>query len=89
MSTDDVIQVKEALKAEGFNPVPMNGTRDSQTQQVLRRSQENNNLPITGNLDQETVGKLGVTEGRDADSFPPHRDGSSHSVGQWRFRELT
>jgi peptidoglycan hydrolase-like protein with peptidoglycan-binding domain len=40
MSADDVIQVKEALKAEGFNPGPMNGTMDSQTQLALRRFQE-------------------------------------------------
>jgi peptidoglycan hydrolase-like protein with peptidoglycan-binding domain len=78
MSADDVIQVKEALKAEGFNPGPMNGTMDSQTQQALRRFQEHNNLAITGAPDQQTVGKLGVTVGRDADSSQD--DGSSHSA---------
>jgi hypothetical protein len=52
---------------------------DRGTQQALRRFQEHNNLAITGAPDQQTVGKLGVTVGRDVDSS--QGDGSRHSAG--------
>jgi peptidoglycan hydrolase-like protein with peptidoglycan-binding domain len=81
MSADDINQAKEALRAKGLNPGPMNGSVDSQTRQALREFQQDNDLPATGNLDQQTAGKLGVTVGRDAGSVEPHGDRGPYSHG--------
>jgi peptidoglycan hydrolase-like protein with peptidoglycan-binding domain len=81
MSADDINQAKEALRAKGLNPGPMNGSVDSQTRQALREFQQDNDLPATGSLDQQTAGKLGVTVGRDTGSAEPRGDRSSYSHG--------
>ena len=81
MSADDINQAKEALKARGLNPGPMNGSVDSQTRQALREFQQDNDLPATGSLDQQTAGKLGVTVGRDTSSVEPRGDRSSYPHG--------
>lgn len=81
MSADDINQAKEALKARGLNPGPMNGSVDSQTRQALREFQQDNDLPATGSLDQQTAGKLGVTVGRDTGSVEPHGDRGPYSHG--------
>ncbi len=64
MSDADIKSVKEALKAKGLNPGPINGTMDSQTQQAIRDFQKTNNLRVTGEVDEQTAAKLGVTIGQ-------------------------
>ena len=64
MSDADIKSVKEALKAKGLNPGPINGTMDSQTQQAIRDFQKTNNLQVTGEVDEQTAAKLGVTIGQ-------------------------
>jgi sporulation protein YlmC with PRC-barrel domain len=59
-SADDINKAKEALKEKGLNPGPLDGKMDSQTQQALREFQKQNNLTVTGSLDQPTAEKLGV-----------------------------
>ena len=61
VSGDDIKKAKEALKAKGLNPGPIDGTLDSKTQQALRDFQKANKLPVTGVLDAQTAEKLGVT----------------------------
>jgi peptidoglycan hydrolase-like protein with peptidoglycan-binding domain len=63
ISADDINQAKEALRAKGFNPGPMDGRVNSQTREALRDFQKDHDLPVTGSLDQQTAGKLGVTVG--------------------------
>jgi peptidoglycan hydrolase-like protein with peptidoglycan-binding domain len=60
LSSDQIKQVKEALKAKGLHPGPINGTMDSQTQQALKQFQKANNLPVTGTVDEKTASKLGL-----------------------------
>jgi peptidoglycan hydrolase-like protein with peptidoglycan-binding domain len=60
---DTIMKAKDALRAKGLNPGPMNGTMDSQTQQALREFQQSNKLPVTGMLDAQTAAKLGITFG--------------------------
>ena len=64
VSADDIKKAKEALKAKGLNPGPMDGTLDSKTQQALREFQQANKLPVTGALDPQTAEKLGIGGGR-------------------------
>jgi peptidoglycan hydrolase-like protein with peptidoglycan-binding domain len=63
ISSEDIKAVKEALKAKGLNPGPINGTLDSKTQQALRDFQKTNDLPVTGTIDPKTASKLGVALG--------------------------
>ena len=60
VSADEIRQAKQALKAKGLNPGPIDGTLDSKTQQALRDFQKANKLPVTGVLDPQTAEKLGV-----------------------------
>lgn len=59
-SADEIRRAEEALKAKGLNPGPIDGKMDSQTQEALREFQKQNNLTVTGSLDQQTAEKLGV-----------------------------
>jgi peptidoglycan hydrolase-like protein with peptidoglycan-binding domain len=63
ISEADMQQIKTALKAKGHNPGPMNGEFDSQTQKAIREFQQKNNLRVTGEVDEQTAAKLGVTIG--------------------------
>jgi peptidoglycan hydrolase-like protein with peptidoglycan-binding domain len=64
VSSDDIKKAKEALKAKGLNPGPIDGTLDTKTQQALRDFQKANKLPVTGVLDAQTAEKLGVSTGK-------------------------
>jgi peptidoglycan hydrolase-like protein with peptidoglycan-binding domain len=75
VSSDDIKKAKEALKAKGLNPGPIDGTLDSKTQQALRDFQKANKLPITGVLDAQTAEKLGV--GMEKGSMPGRAPGGS------------
>lgn len=62
-SADDIMKAKEALRAKGLKPGPMDGTMDVQTQEALRQFQKSNSLPVTGMLDSQTAAKLGIRFG--------------------------
>src|SRR5215467_8095904 len=76
MPADDIKKAKEALKAKGLNPGPIDGTLDSKTQQALRDFQKANKLPVTGVLDAQTAEKLGVSS-MGKGSMPERAPGSS------------
>ena len=76
VSSDDIKKAKEALKAKGLNPGPIDGTLDSKTQQALRDFQKANKLPVTGVLDAQTAEKLGVSS-MGKGSMPERAPGSS------------
>lgn len=80
MSADDIKKAKEALKAKGLNPGPMDGTLDSKTQQALREFQQANKIPVTGTLDQQTAEKLGVTIGGGGQKSSTQQRGQDSSV---------
>src|SRR5262245_29291775 len=77
VSSDDIKKAKEALKAKGLNPGPIDGTLDSKTQQALRDFQKANKLPVTGVLDAQTAEKLGVSSSMGKGSMPERAPGSS------------
>ena len=75
VSSDDIKKAKEALKAKGLNPGPIDGTLDSKTQQALRDFQKANKLPVTGVLDAQTAEKLGI--GMEKGSMPERAPGGT------------
>lgn len=52
-------RIQEQLKAQGHDPGPIDGVMGPQTTQALKSYQKQENLPETGQLDQQTLGKLG------------------------------
>lgn len=86
-SSEDIRNVKQALKAKGIDPGPINGTMDSKTQQALRQFQQANNLPVTGSLDQQTAAKLGVTLGSAGSS--PGKSGSAREGSSGNISDST
>jgi hypothetical protein len=61
VTADDIKKAKEALKAKGHSPGPIDGVLDGKTQQALRDFQKANKLPVTGLLDANTAEKLGLS----------------------------
>jgi peptidoglycan hydrolase-like protein with peptidoglycan-binding domain len=60
MSRDDIKQAQKSLNDKGFDVGPSDGVMGSRTRAGIRQFQKSENLPVTGRLDAETAGKLGV-----------------------------
>jgi len=57
---NNIKKVQEALRDKGYDPGPIDGVMGSQTRKAISQYQKSENLPVTGHLDGETAGKLGV-----------------------------
>jgi hypothetical protein len=60
-NSDQVRQAQEALKAKGQDPGAIDGVMGPQTAKALRAYQKEENISITGQLDQKTLDSLGVS----------------------------
>ena len=56
----DIKNVQQSLHDKGFHPGPADGVLGSRTRSGIREYQKSESLPVTGRLDAETAGKLGV-----------------------------
>lgn len=56
----DVRAAQEKLTDKGYDPGPIDGIWGSRTAAVVSQYQRKENLTVTGRLDAETLGKLGV-----------------------------
>ena len=56
----DIKKVQESLRDKGYYSGQVDGLLGSQTREGIRQYQKSENLPVTGRLDVETAGKLGV-----------------------------
>src|ERR1035437_6270683 len=59
----DTKKVQETLRDKGFYTGPVDGIMGHQTRAAIRQYQQSENLPVTGHLDGDTAGKLGVGPG--------------------------
>jgi peptidoglycan hydrolase-like protein with peptidoglycan-binding domain len=57
----DVKKLQQALKAQGKDPGPVDGIMGPRTQQALKDYQKDQNLSQSGQLDNETRQKLGIS----------------------------
>jgi len=65
VSRNDVKKIQEALQDNGQYGAKVDGVFGLQTRASIRGFQKAENLPVTGQLDTQTAGKLGVRpEGR-------------------------
>src|SRR5262245_13171973 len=53
-NVDDVLRVQQALADLMYDPGDINGLMTAKTQQAIREFQFLNNLPVTGNIDDQT-----------------------------------
>jgi peptidoglycan hydrolase-like protein with peptidoglycan-binding domain len=60
LDKDDIEKVQKSLNDKGFHPGKVDGVLGSRTRAGIREYQKSENLPVTGRLDAETAGKLGV-----------------------------
>jgi hypothetical protein len=56
----DTKKVQETLRDKGIYTGPVDGIMGHQTRAAIRQYQESEKLPVTGHLDDDTAGKLGV-----------------------------
>lgn len=73
----DVKKVQESLRDKGYYTAPVDGVLGPQTREGIRQYQKSENLPVTGRLDAETAGKLGVGPESESGDFK----GAGHEVG--------
>lgn len=62
-SQTHVAAAQQALKTNGYNPGPIDGYMGPQTAAAVREYQQREQLQVTGQLDPETLGRLGVGVG--------------------------
>jgi peptidoglycan hydrolase-like protein with peptidoglycan-binding domain len=58
LTKDQIRLAQERLNAEGFDPGPVNGVLNPQTETALRQYQEKRSIPVSGALDEETLREL-------------------------------
>jgi peptidoglycan hydrolase-like protein with peptidoglycan-binding domain len=61
MSKSDIMKSEEALQAKGLNPGKVDGVADNETRAAVREFQKQNNLTVTGSMDDRTARLLGIT----------------------------
>jgi murein L,D-transpeptidase YcbB/YkuD len=86
ITSHKVEEVQEALKEHGYDPGPVDGVFDAETEAALQSFQYSSGLAATGQLDAETLARLGVRErsferSSAADQAPPANSGRSYSAG--------
>jgi peptidoglycan hydrolase-like protein with peptidoglycan-binding domain len=58
LNQDQIQLVQERLRAEGFNPGPVNGVLNAQTGAAIRPYQQNQGMLVLGALDDATLREL-------------------------------
>jgi len=60
LNHQDIMKVQEVLRDKGYYTAKIDGLIGPKTRAGIRQYQKSENLPVTGYLDVETAGKLGV-----------------------------
>lgn len=74
----DITKVQESLRDKGYYHGQVDGVVGPQTREAIRQYQKSENLPVSGRLDGETAGKLGVGPESVGGSF----ESAGHEVGK-------
>jgi peptidoglycan hydrolase-like protein with peptidoglycan-binding domain len=56
----EVMAIEISLDKQGFHPGEVDGVLDNQTEQAIAGFQKQNNLPVTGMLDEQTANQLEI-----------------------------
>lgn len=60
LNKEDIEKVQKSLIDKGYNPGNVDGVLGPRTRAAIRQYQKSETLPVTGRLDADTAGKLGV-----------------------------
>jgi peptidoglycan hydrolase-like protein with peptidoglycan-binding domain len=60
MNQDSIKKLQETLRDKGYYSGKVDGVLGPRTREGIRQYQKSENLPVTGRLDDQTSGKLGV-----------------------------
>ena len=76
LSSEQIRELQEKLRDEGHNPGPIDGIWGPQTQAAVKEFQKENDLQVTGQLDQQTMKELGIEKQKagEARELPPQPD---------------
>ena len=55
-------QVQQSLQVAGYDPGPADGVLGLKTRSALKKSQRDNNLSVTGSINQETLEAIAMLE---------------------------
>jgi peptidoglycan hydrolase-like protein with peptidoglycan-binding domain len=81
---NDVKKIQEALQDNGQYGAKVDGVFGLRTRASIREFQRAENLPVTGQLDAETAGKLGVRpEGREGTGYETTQAKPSAGIKKW------
>ncbi|HZP86497.1 MAG TPA: peptidoglycan-binding domain-containing protein [Burkholderiales bacterium] len=80
-SDQQVRDVQQMLKQQGFNPGPVDGIMGPRTEQALRSFQQARGLDTTGNVDAQTLSALGVQGGPGMNSNVGNTTGMNSNAG--------
>ena len=58
--SSEIYKVQVALKQKGYNPGPLDGFWGKSTKMAIEKFQSDMNLPVTGDLDEQTKKALGI-----------------------------
>ena len=78
LNRGDIKKVQETLRDKGYYHAQVDGALGPQTREAIRQYQKSENLPVTGRLDGETAGKLGVGPESEGGNFK----GAGQEVGK-------
>jgi peptidoglycan hydrolase-like protein with peptidoglycan-binding domain len=77
-SSEDIRKVQQSLNDKGYDAGPVDGVLGARTRAGIRQYQASEKLTVTGRLDAETAGKLGVGPESIGGSFK----GAGQEVGE-------
>ena len=77
-SSEDIRKAQQSLNGKGYDAGPVDGVLGSRTRAAIRQYQASEKLTVTGRLDAETAGKLGVGP----ESIGGKFKGAGQEVGQ-------
>jgi peptidoglycan hydrolase-like protein with peptidoglycan-binding domain len=77
-SSEDIKTVQKSLNDKGYDAGPVDGVLGPRTRAGIRQYQASEKLTVTGRLDEETAGKLGVGPESIGGSFK----GAGQEVGE-------
>jgi peptidoglycan hydrolase-like protein with peptidoglycan-binding domain len=76
--SEGIKKVQQSLSDKGYNAGPIDGILGHRTRAAIREFQKAEKLPVTGRLDAETAGRLGVGPESIGGSF----ETAGHEIGR-------
>jgi len=76
LSSNQIRQAQQALDQKGFNAGRADGKLGPETKQALQSFQQSQGLQVTGQLDQQTMAKLGIRGAETTGQAPANQNGA-------------